>query len=96
MTFQRAKRMVAMAGVVVAAGALPILAASPASANKSTCVNYIGDAGYAVGVMVKGACSHPALPLPIGSGKFPHPTCYRALVNAGVRPTDATQACELA
>ncbi|MET9104424.1 hypothetical protein [Streptomyces antibioticus] len=85
--------MAAVAGVVMTAGALPILSASPASASKSTCVNYIGDKGYAVGAMVKGACSHPALPQPIGSGKFPHPTCYSGLVNAGVRIADATAAC---
>jgi hypothetical protein len=90
MTFQRAKRMAAAAGVVVAAGALPILAASPASATQSACTNYVATHGYFAGPKVKAACGHKHLP--IGA----NPLCISALVVIEVDGTTALNACRLA
>ncbi|GGN55218.1 hypothetical protein GCM10011579_015090 [Streptomyces albiflavescens] len=79
--------------VVAAAAITPVVAATSAQANQSTCVNYIGNHGYAVGPKVKAACSHPAFQGPLGDGKIPNPDCYSGLVNAGVRGTDVYRAC---
>lgn len=90
MTFQRAKRMAAAAGVAVAAGALPILLASPASATQSACSNYVASHGYFAGPKVKVACGHEHLP--VGA----NPLCLNGLAIIGVDSTTALHACRLA
>jgi len=94
MTFQRAKRMVAAAGVVVAAGALPILVASPASATQSSCTNYVATHGYFAGPKVKEACSYDAIDS--GIGKFANPACVVGLANVGVEAGVSGPACKRA
>ncbi|WP_251093368.1 hypothetical protein [Streptomyces sp. Caat 7-52] len=92
MTFQKAKRMVAAAGVVVAAGALPILVASPASATQGACTNYVASHGYFAGAKVKAACGNPALFT--GMMKTPNPYCILGLEKIGVeRRGVAQEAC---
>lgn len=92
MTFQRAKRMVAAAGVVVAAGALPILVASPASATQGDCSNYVATHGYRAGVKVKAACGNKAMPFP-GGPAIANPYCIYGLVALGVSNGVADEAC---
>ncbi|MFJ3229697.1 hypothetical protein [Streptomyces sp. NPDC086787] len=91
MTFQRAKRMAAAAGVVLAAGALPILVASPASATQSSCSNYVAGHGYLVGPKVKAACSHGAIDT--GLGKAANPACVVALARIDVKSAVSVPAC---
>ncbi|MEU6550003.1 hypothetical protein ABZ915_06885 [Streptomyces sp. NPDC046915] len=88
MAFQRAKRMAA--GVVAAAGALPILVASPASATQSACSNYVASHGYFAGTKVKAACGHEHLP--VGA----NPLCLTGLITIQVDSTTAQHACRLA
>jgi len=90
MTFQRAKCMAVAAGVVVAAGTLPLLVASPASATQSACSNYVATHGYFAGPKVKAACGHERLP--VGAS----PLCLTGLVTIGVDSTTALKACRLA
>lgn len=94
MTFQRAQRLVAAAGVMVAAGALPILAASSASATQSACTNYVATHGYFAGPKVKAACSHGAID--VGVGKFANPACIEALARIDVPASVSGPACKRA
>ncbi|MFI1567970.1 hypothetical protein ACH4ZX_33965 [Streptomyces sp. NPDC020490] len=82
------KRLLAAIAVSAATLVVPVAIATPASADQSRCVNYIGDQGYIVGPKVKAACSHS--PLIPGS---PNPNCYVGLVNLGVRNAHAMTAC---
>ncbi|MEU0002733.1 hypothetical protein ABZ079_00095 [Streptomyces sp. NPDC006314] len=84
--------MAAVAGVVVAAGALPILVASPASATQSACTNYVANHGYFAGPKVKAACGNPALFT--GVMKTANPYCLVGLAKVGVeRSGVAQEAC---
>ncbi|MBL1105025.1 hypothetical protein JK361_10545 [Streptomyces sp. 5-8] len=94
MTFQRAKRMAAAAGVVVAAGALPILVASPASATQGACTNYVASHGYFAGPKVKEACSHGAIKTPFGS--WPNPACTLGLAQLNIKNAVSDPACSRA
>ncbi|MET7699845.1 hypothetical protein [Streptomyces sp. NPDC005485] len=94
MTFQRAKRMVAVAGVVVAAGALPILVASPASATQSSCSNYVASHGFFAGPKVKAACNYGAIDT--GIGKAASPACIVALAKLHVPAEVSGPACKRA
>jgi hypothetical protein len=94
MALQKAKRMIAAAGVMVAAGALPILVASPASATQSACANYVASHGYYAGSGVWRACSYDAIDT--GLGKFPNPLCVEALARLGVGGSVSGPACKLA
>ncbi|WP_405872770.1 MULTISPECIES: hypothetical protein [unclassified Streptomyces] len=90
MRLLKAKRLLAAASVVAAAGVVPLVMATPASANQSTCVNYIGDHGYIVGPKVRAACSHGH------TGPAPSTLCVTGLINAGVHDDDALPACRVA
>jgi hypothetical protein len=64
--------------------------ATSASANQSTCVNYIGDHGYLVGPKVKNACSYGA------AAGIANPICQDLLQIARVKVGDALAACRRA
>ncbi|WP_454329414.1 hypothetical protein [Streptomyces glaucescens] len=86
--------MVAAAGVVVAAGTLPILAASPASATQSACTNYVATHGYFAGPKVKAACAYEATDT--GLGKFANPLCVAGLAKLDVPGSVSGPACKRA
>ncbi|WP_405872855.1 hypothetical protein OHB11_25365 [Streptomyces zaomyceticus] len=76
----------------------PIAIASPASASASLysgCLNYVKNNGYVVGPKVYAACAHEAWSTGVGVWIF-NPACYSGLVNIGVRPAVATEACKRA
>jgi len=80
--------------VVAAAGAVPLLAAAPASATSPDCRAYLVRVGYDVGPKVTAACENAAIEVP---GKnHPNPFCVDALVRAGVRNGHAAEACSRA
>ena len=87
----KAKRILAAVGVVVAAGVVPLVTATEASATPSACVNYIGSHGYRVGPKVKAACNNA----PYFHG-IPNPACVVPLVQLRVNPDYATTACKMA
>jgi hypothetical protein len=78
-------------GVVAAAGVMPLITATPASAAQSTCVNYVGSKGYLIGPKVRFACSAGAIDM--GVKKIPNPVCTTRLLKAGVVLTVASPAC---
>ncbi|MFJ1603770.1 hypothetical protein ACIOHS_10420 [Streptomyces sp. NPDC088253] len=84
------KRVLVTASVVTAAGVVPLVTATSASADQSRCVNYIGDHGYLVGPKVKGACSHAAWH---AGSVVANPACLSGLVNIHVELSDAQAAC---
>jgi hypothetical protein len=93
MAFQKAKRAAAAAGVMVAAAALPILVASPASATQSACSNYVATHGYFAGAKVKAACSHA----PWQAGVVtPSVICLEELLRLHVDASVANAACRRA
>ncbi|MGW0764233.1 hypothetical protein [Streptomyces sp. NPDC002676] len=94
MNFQSVKRMAAAASVVVAAGALPLISATPASAAWDDCASYIASHGYRVGPKVTAACSHSALDT--GIGRMPNPICEVGLVKIHVKDEVASAACRRA
>ncbi|MGW1033376.1 hypothetical protein ACWD4Z_14410 [Streptomyces antibioticus] len=94
MISQRVKRMVAVVGVVMAAGALPILSASPASATQSACTSYVSSHGYFAGPKVKKACGYGAINS--GLGKVASPLCIQALAALDVPASVSLPACKRA
>lgn len=52
------RRVIAAVSVTAAAGVLPLLAATPASAHRFDCYQYVMDAGYKVGPKVMAACDN--------------------------------------
>lgn len=86
--------MAAAAGVVVAARALPILVASPASATQSACTNYVATHGYLAGPKAKGVCSNGAIDT--GAGKMTNPACVEALGRVGAKAEVSLPACRRA
>ncbi|MFC8274045.1 hypothetical protein ACFUJR_16240 [Streptomyces sp. NPDC057271] len=95
MTTTKVGRVLATLGVAAAATITPIAAAAPASAAASMysgCLNYVKSKGYVVGPKVYAACSHQALNT--GLGVWIHsPACLGGLVNIGVKPAVAAEAC---
>lgn len=87
------RRLVAATAVVVAAGALPIVASTPAQANTRHCTTYLAD-GYKVGPKARQACSL------VGSGNILVRSanlglCRSILMQIHVKPEHAIKACEL-
>ncbi|WP_406182809.1 hypothetical protein [Streptomyces sp. NBC_01006] len=82
------KRAVGVLAATFAAAALPIMAASPASADQGDCQYSLHEAGYTVGPKIEAACK-------LGADFNPaaYPGCYFALVNIGVSSGDASDAC---
>jgi hypothetical protein len=89
-----AKRLIGVASALALAGVVPLVSASPASANQSTCVNYLGNRGYDVGPKVRAACAHPALQSPLGA--VPSFDCTHGLRLIGVKDQHAVDACRRA
>lgn len=87
----KTKRILTVVSVVAAAGVMPLLTATSASASQSSCANYVGSHGYLVGPKVKGACSNAAIDT--GAGKQVNPWCVYDLVQAGVTNSVALGAC---
>ncbi|MFE6273185.1 hypothetical protein ACFVQ9_30860 [Streptomyces goshikiensis] len=86
------KRAVGALTVAFAAIALPLVVASPASADQGDCQFYLIDRGYKVGPKVVSACKEGAE----AWGPTRWPLCYYGLVNIGVRQEDAAGACTAA
>ncbi|GLW45635.1 hypothetical protein Stsp02_12970 [Streptomyces sp. NBRC 14336] len=91
---RKAKVVVAAAGVAVAAGTLPILAASPASATQAACTNYVATHGYFAGPKVKAACGHKAIDT--GVSKVANPACILGLAELDVPGSVSQPACKRA
>ncbi|MGQ4383364.1 hypothetical protein [Streptomyces sp. SAS_270] len=87
----RMRRALTALSVVAAAAVTPVVAATSAQANQSTCVNYLGNHGYLVGPKVKAACSHGAITVPLG--KTWNPYCLTQLLQIDVKSDDARAAC---
>lgn len=86
-----AKKALTAASVVVAAGVVPLVTATPASAGQDRCVNYLGNLGiYQIGPKVKAACRHGAWH---AGGVVANPACLSGLINIGVRLEHAQAAC---
>lgn len=86
----RTRRILTVVSVLAAAGVVPLVTATSASADQSRCVNYIGEQGYLVGPKVKKACNYPALH---GGAVIANPFCIEQLTQAGVRLGHAQVAC---
>ncbi|MFI0811027.1 hypothetical protein [Streptomyces echinatus] len=94
MDLQKVKRMVTAASVVVAAGAVPLIAASPASASQSACTNYVASHGYYAGPKVKEACGFGAIKTPFGP--MPSPGCELGLRKLNIKGEVSSPACRRA
>lgn len=88
----RMKRAGGVLAVAIAATALPIVMASPASADQGSCQLYLIDRGYRVGPKVESACK-------TGADAW-NPTrwagCYYGLIDIGVRQEHVVGACNAA
>ncbi|OKK19537.1 hypothetical protein AMK16_15710 [Streptomyces sp. CB00455] len=83
----KARRIIGMAVATAMAGALPMLAASPAQATSGDCTNYMRNLGYNVRDGVISACNH-------GEGGFVGAqVCFGMLIQLGVKYDDANEAC---
>lgn len=94
MNRQKTKRLLGAASILVMVGVAPLVAATPASANQSTCVNYIGNKGYLVGPKVREACGWAAAPSPLG--RIPSFQCTHGLEVIRVKSQHAFEACSRA
>ncbi|MFF4580893.1 hypothetical protein [Streptomyces sp. NPDC001389] len=85
------KRAGGVLAAVFVAAALPMVAASPASADQGDCQYSLHEAGYNIGPKVEAACK-------LGADFNPgaYPACYFGLINIGVRIGDAGNACSAA
>ncbi|MFF4295585.1 hypothetical protein ACFY0N_18325 [Streptomyces vinaceus] len=85
------KRAFGVLAATFAAAALPIVAASPASADQGDCQYYLHEAGYNVGPKVESACKAGDQFTPTAFG-----SCLMGLLDIGVRVDHAQRACGLA
>ncbi|MYT23556.1 hypothetical protein GTW69_25275 [Streptomyces sp. SID7760] len=86
------KRTAALLAAAVAAAALPILMASPASADQGACQFSLIDHGYVVGPKAEAACRTGS---DVGNvGRWIQ--CYWGLTAIGVKEVDAARACNAA
>ncbi|WP_159045868.1 hypothetical protein [Streptomyces sp. WM6372] len=85
------KRAVGVLAATFAAAALPIVVASPASADQGDCQYYLHEAGYKVGPKIEAACESGDQFSPTAYG-----SCLMGLLNIGVRVDHAQSACGLA
>ncbi|MEU4950300.1 hypothetical protein [Streptomyces lavendulae] len=88
------KRAGGVLAAVFAAAALPIVVASPASADQGDCQVYLHEQGYAIGPKVQAACKAGAVSIMTNPGRFGD--CYWSLTPIGVRSSDAAGACQAA
>lgn len=91
----KTKRILATIGVVVAAGAVPLITASSASATVAQCTGIVHSYGYVVGAKVTTACGAGALPTGLGT-TVPNPVCVTKLVQLGISNNVAQKACSWA
>ncbi|MEU8842612.1 hypothetical protein AB0D97_26350 [Streptomyces roseus] len=85
------KRAVGVLAATFAAAAMPVMAASPASADQGDCQYYLHEAGYQVGPKATSGCEAGSRFSPIAYGD-----CLSQLLNIGVRIEHAHRACGLA
>ncbi|MGW9173921.1 hypothetical protein [Streptomyces decoyicus] len=88
------RRLAAATGVLVAAGALPIVATAPAQATTKQCTSFLAEAGYKVGPNVRSACGLAGT----GDWMTRHANvgiCQGMLKAIRVKPEHADKACEL-
>ncbi|MCX5013946.1 hypothetical protein OG765_23580 [Streptomyces sp. NBC_00555] len=78
--------------VACAAAALPIMVASPASADQGDCQYSLHEAGYQIGPKVEAACKTGANTW--NPGRFIQ--CFWGLTAIGVREEHAVTACQAA
>ncbi len=88
------KRILATVGVMVAVGAAPLIAASPASATVAQCTGIVHTYGYVVGAKVTTACGYEKLST--GLGTTANPVCVYKLVQLGISNSVAQKACSWA
>ncbi|WP_327414015.1 hypothetical protein [Streptomyces sp. NBC_01233] len=86
------KRAGGVMAAALAAILLPIVVASPASADQGDCQLYLYDRGYNVGPKVESACKTGANTRNVG--RFIQ--CYWGLTAIGVKEADAAGACQSA
>lgn len=83
-------RAIAVAAATFAAAALPVLAAAPAQAETDHCLEFLNSRGYDIDRFVVDACGK-------GANFFEETElCTDRLVDHGVRPWHAVEACERA
>ncbi|MCX5420787.1 hypothetical protein [Streptomyces sp. NBC_00078] len=90
MKLLKTRRLLVAASVVAAAGVVPLLTATSASADQIGCTKYLANHHYTVGPKVRAACNIEHLP--VGA----NPVCVTALVNLHVKLEHASAACRLA
>ncbi|MCX5607965.1 MULTISPECIES: hypothetical protein [unclassified Streptomyces] len=84
------KRALGVLAATFIAAALPMVAASPASASSADCQVYLRNLGYNVGPRVQDSCNIGAAWDIHGLNRL---TCFRALTDLGVKVNDASTAC---
>ncbi|WP_327385411.1 MULTISPECIES: hypothetical protein [unclassified Streptomyces] len=84
------KRAFGVLAATFVAAALPMVAASPASASSADCQVYLRNLGYNVGPRVQDACNAAAAWDLSGMNRH---ACYVTLANLGVKVRDANTAC---
>ncbi|MFI9061498.1 hypothetical protein ACIGQE_06435 [Streptomyces sp. NPDC053429] len=85
------KRTIGVLAATFAAAALPLVAASPASADQGDCEYSLHEAGYRIGPKVEAACKSGA-----EFSATAYSTCLFSLLNIGVRSDHAQRACGIA
>ncbi|MFF7297731.1 hypothetical protein [Streptomyces sp. NPDC008265] len=88
----KTKRAAGVLAVFVTVAVLPLMAASPASADQGSCQYYLHERGYKVGPKIESACRTGSDPANPGSWI----QCYWGLTGIGVRSEDAAGACNAA
>lgn len=80
--------------VTVAATVLPMVAATPASADQGDCQYYLHTQGYRIGPKVESGCKAGSVSVFVNPGRWG--SCYFGLTNIGVRKEPAVTACNRA
>ncbi|GGW90948.1 hypothetical protein GCM10010341_10060 [Streptomyces noursei] len=84
------RRLAAATGVLVVAGALPLVVTAPAQATPQQCESFLAEAGYKVGPKVRTMCGFGGGPIKDYVG------CYTGLMSLGVKERLAEVACSYA
>ncbi|TXC99191.1 hypothetical protein [Streptomyces sp. ISID311] len=89
-----ARRLAGATGILVIAGALPLVATAPAQATTKQCTSFLAEAGYKVGPKVRQACGL------VGTGGWITRNanvapCQGILELVHVKPDHAGKACYL-
>ncbi|MBW5480679.1 hypothetical protein [Streptomyces bambusae] len=80
------KRTLGVLAATFAAAALPLVAASPASADAADCLQYLSNVGYQVGPRTNAACDR-------GAGGIANVFCEPSMISIGVKWEHASEAC---